>query len=74
MCGNNNNKMSERPTSVHFPSLGNKISIFEQGTNNANKVQKRQKQQNNENEQKTKQNKNKSQSASTSPTSEIDKR
>ena len=66
--------MSERPTSVQFPKLGKKISIFEQGSNNSNKVQKHQKQQNHEDEQKTKQNKDKSRLASASPTSEIDKR
>ena len=66
--------MSERPTSVHFPSLENKISIFEQGSSNANKIQKYQKRKNNEDEQKTKQNEDKIRLASTSPTSEIDKR
>ena len=66
--------MSERPTSVHFPSLENKISIFEQGSNNANKAQKHHKQKNNEDEQKTKQNEDKNRLVSTYPTSEINRR
>ena len=66
--------MGERQASVDFPSLGNKISIFEQGSNNSNKVQKHRKQKNIEDEEKTKQNVDKSRLASTSAISENDKR
>ena len=70
----NNNKMSERPCSIDFPSLENKISIFEQGSTIANKVQKHQKQKNNEDKETFKGHEDISRLTPFSTTTKIDER